>query len=346
MGGDQPLISVVTPVGPRHREHVTVARASLESQTIPRSWWEHIVELDTDRSGPAKTRNRGLARARGLFTVFLDADDYLLPSALETYLRAYASTQAAYIYADNYVIGAGGAVHYSSSQDYNQLAMAHYNVHVVTALVPTIHARLVGGFDEGVDAWEDWTLWLRLAIAGLCGERVPLPALVYRITEGDRMQRFLGNGPENVVRMQAVTSRYTNEEGRIRMAGCCGRGNDGGAGAAAQAAVLALPPPEPAGDLPAGTVRMQYTGPQLGSFTLRSPWTGQSYKAGRGRLVDITEKHAQTDVPWLESMEGWRRVAAVAPFAPPPPPAAIYDEGADAPVLALGPDENITAVRA
>lgn len=343
MEGGPPLISVITPVGPRHTRHVKVARASLEWQTIPRAWWEHITVYDTAREGPAVCRNRGLETARGAFVVFLDADDYLLPTALELYLRAYVQSDAAYIYADNYVIAAGGGHHYSSSQDYDQARLASYNVHVVTALVPAAHARAVGGFDTAVDAWEDWTIWLRLAIAGRCGERVPLPALVYRIAEGNRMQRFLADAPGNLERMRLVTSRYATDEGRIVMGCCAGRGDDGGAGIAARAALQGLPPAADLTPPAGGAVRMQYVGPQVGSFLLRSPITMQTYKAGRGRLVDVAARYADYDVPWLESMEGWRRVAAVAPFVPPP---AIYDEAADAPVLALGPEQNVAAVRA
>lgn len=336
MGESQPLISVITPVGPRHRDHVAVAHASLRWQTVPRSWWEHIVVHDTGRRGPAACRNAGLDRARGRFVVFLDADDYLIPTALETYLRAYVASDAGYIYADNYVIDPDGVSHYSASGEYIQERMAVANIHVVTALVPAAHARAVGGFDENVDAWEDWTLWLRLAIAGHCGQRVPLPCLVYRTGEGDRMRRFLADPQENLGRMRLVQQRYETE-GRIAMGCCAGRGTAGdeGAEAAARAALLGLPVAEQLAPPSGGAIRMQYVGPQLGSFQIRSPITGQTYKGGRGRLVDVAEKHAGYDVPWLESMEGWRRVAAVPPFIAPPDPGAVADVTPGTPDLAL-----------
>ena len=41
--------------------------------------------LRQDSGGPAKARNRGVAESRGAFLIFLDADDRLLPDALERF---------------------------------------------------------------------------------------------------------------------------------------------------------------------------------------------------------------------------------------------------------------------
>jgi hypothetical protein len=301
-----PLISVLTPVGPRHHDHVSVARASVAWQTIPADWVEHLVVYDTAGEGPAQCRNRALEQARGTFIVCLDADDYLLPTALETYVRGYARSRASYVYADNYVITANGQHSYSNSQEYDQVKQGHYNQHVVTALVPTALARGVGGFDTGVDIWEDWTLWLRLAMRGWCGQRLAQPALVYRVAQGERMARGLqlGDGA-----MAAVTRRYLNNKGQLVMCGCNQPAAAAQARGQAAAAVALLGAPAMSDN---GLVRLEYTGAQTGGFYLTSQTTGIQYKLGGRRLVDADPR----DVDWLISY-GCVPVAAVE-FTPPP----------------------------
>jgi glycosyltransferase involved in cell wall biosynthesis len=47
--------------------------------------------LRQDNAGPAVARNAGIAASRGQYLLFLDADDHLLPLALEAGLAAFAS---------------------------------------------------------------------------------------------------------------------------------------------------------------------------------------------------------------------------------------------------------------
>ena len=301
-----PLISVISPVGPRHHEHIQVARASVRGQTLPAGWVEHLVEYDTAGEGPAVCRNRALARARGAFTVFLDADDYLIPTALETYLRGFAAARdACYVYADNYVID-GARWHYSNSAEYDQRTQARYNQHVVTALAPTALVREVGGFDEAIDIWEDWTLWLRLAMRGWCGRRLAQPALVYRIAEGGRMRPGMAAGEALMV---PIWERYADERGQIVMCGCNKPAAALAAQQQAQIAVQVLGAPSMA---PNGLTRLEYTGSRTGGFHVTSAATGRSYKIGGRRLVDADPR----DVEWLISM-GCSPVAR-ADFVPPP----------------------------
>ena len=231
----QPLVSVIIPVGPRHAEHTRLAAASVAWQSladrcetiiacdggaeVPPLEGVTILPSDGARRGPAVTRNRALAAARGTFTLPLDADDYLLPHTVEHLLRAYSTGRHGYVYGDCYTVERDGRFLLKSAPDYNQDHMRRYNIHVVTALTPTHHWRAVGGWDEGVDAWEDWTGHLRLAMAGICGYRLPYPIFVYRVYEGDRMTRFYGG---DASLMEAVLVRYRDRKEYQQMASCCG----------------------------------------------------------------------------------------------------------------------------
>jgi glycosyl transferase family 2 len=325
-----PLVSIITPCGPRHADHARLAAASVAWQSLAHLC-EHIIACDGgadvgpmanvtilpsdgERRGPAHTRNRALAAARGQFILPLDADDYLLPHAVEVLLREYGRGQFGYVYADAYTEERDGRFILRPAPDYVQNHMAHHNIHVVTALTPTKHWRAVGGWDEGVDAWEDWSGHLRLAMAGICGHRLPQPIFTYRVYEGNRMTQFYGGAPEL---MEKVLVRYRNKEGRIPMATCCG--GDADLAALAQNAVAGASG-APAAAMEGGKVRVEYIGDDRGAQTWEYPF-GHTIRLGNNtidRYRDVTPEQAD----WLRSIGVPIRVVPVfdGPEAPEPLP--------------------------
>jgi glycosyltransferase involved in cell wall biosynthesis len=247
---DEPIISVVIPVGPGHEDEIINALDSLEAQTFRK--WEAIVVWDsinpvseimasypfvrligTDKDsivsqeskGAGYARNRGAEIARGYFLVFLDADDWLYPQALDKMMAVW-ETQESIVYAD--YIGKGivddtsklskelrdnlldwnektkVAVIKHKAADYNcerailQPVVGEDNkindVYLwanVTCLIPIEWHRSIGGFDESMESWEDVDYHWRMARSGHCYTRIPEELLVYRFYSGSRRQKGL-----------------------------------------------------------------------------------------------------------------------------------------------------------
>jgi glycosyltransferase involved in cell wall biosynthesis len=92
-----------------------------------------------------RARNVGLRYARAPLTVFLDADDILIPNALEEMAQAYIDSDGAYIYGD--------WVHLEDETRLDGAAVLHYTPeydpelwiqgaqHAVTCLLPTDKLR-------------------------------------------------------------------------------------------------------------------------------------------------------------------------------------------------------------
>lgn len=355
-----PLVSIIIPVGPAHAQLARQAVVSCQWQTI--ADWECILVNDTGqpmhgkgdtrvriidapakpgKRRPAVARNTGIAQAQGIFTIFLDADDYLLSTAIETFIRGHARHEKAYSYGHHYGVGRDGQTWAMfRPPDYNREprgspkshstagpmpvpTMQGCNLHPITALVPTWCLREVGGFDEDAPGFEDWTIWLRLAMAGFCGQRIYGPTFVYRIHEG-QMHRPDAMGGQAL--MDAVTRPYRqNGIGDIPMAGCgCG----GGAAKAKEAAAARAAGLPDTSTADTGLITLEFTGPGSGTQTFRHPESRREYRAGNNAARRFIQVPAE-DVPYLLRLNFFRRQAAPAPFVPPPLVEEPEDYGTD-----------------
>jgi hypothetical protein len=90
------LITVVTPTIPPRKQMLMRAVGSVLRQTIPAAGM--VVVSDVMGRGAAFTRNAALRSVRTPWVAFLDDDDEMLPTHLETLLTAALDTRASYLY--------------------------------------------------------------------------------------------------------------------------------------------------------------------------------------------------------------------------------------------------------
>lgn len=182
----RPRVAVIIPCFNQGRYLGEAIRSALE-QTLPP--YEVIVVDDgsTDETrgvaesfaevrcvaqenrGAASARNTGFAASTAELIVFLDADDRLLPAALEAGTRAIAANpDAAFVFGRyRYVVTDGSIRNPPAARDLTHPYAAFLQQNLVVMHATVMYRRAAiercGGFDPELLSCEDYDLYLRLA---------------------------------------------------------------------------------------------------------------------------------------------------------------------------------------
>ena len=131
---------------------------------------EKVRLVRQNNRGLSGARNRGLSESEGEYVVFLDADDRLLPEALEVGLEQLRSHPESVLVSGQYRFMAadGSALHvqeHPCPDKEHYVALLRYN-HIgmpATVMYRRSVFESVGGFDTSLRASEDYDLYLRIA---------------------------------------------------------------------------------------------------------------------------------------------------------------------------------------
>lgn len=201
---DRPLISVIIPVGPNHSHIVRRALDSLVGQTeqhfeaivindsqaplvVPHKWAKVLNAGGRKQPvGTGAARNEGIAFAEGKYITFLDADDYLLPEALEQLLLG-TRISGDYSYGDWALLNERGALEVSTAPIFDTDRLLQQQPFPITIMMPREFTEGIA-FHESLPAWEDWDYLLQLREQGRCGKAIGSTTLVYDMGAGERRE--------------------------------------------------------------------------------------------------------------------------------------------------------------
>jgi glycosyltransferase involved in cell wall biosynthesis len=145
-----------------------------------------ITVLYQTNSGPYAARNLGLARARGNFIAFLDADDYWHPDALARMYAAIVEARADVAYCGWQCVGESATdtqphipPDYAAA-DTAALFLQACPWPINGALVRRQLVDTLRGFSERLPTAMDYDLWLRMLATGPAMARVPEVMAFYR----------------------------------------------------------------------------------------------------------------------------------------------------------------------
>jgi len=184
--GDQ-LISVVIPCY-RQAHFLSGAIESVIEQSYPRveiivvddgspddtrkvvARYASVQYVRQRNRGLSAARNAGLARSRGAYIAFLDADDRLTPSALADGARELSAHPAcAFAAGEHRLIDAQGEAvpgvprEHVTNDHYRELLKGNFIWCPATVLYRRSVFQAVGGFDTSLKSAEDYDMYLRIA---------------------------------------------------------------------------------------------------------------------------------------------------------------------------------------
>ena len=164
-----------------------------------------ITVLTQKNSGVCIARNNALSLARGEYVMFLDADDRLVPTAVERMLERlrHAPSDVGYVYGQMEYFGVKTGLFASHPFDPHKLAKANF------VCATTLLRRQVivdaGGYDDGFRMLrEDWELYLRLWSRGYRGEFLQEVILEYRKHKGPTV----GTSPTKALTIAMLIKLY------------------------------------------------------------------------------------------------------------------------------------------
>jgi glycosyltransferase involved in cell wall biosynthesis len=154
----------------RRFEIVVIDDGSTDETSRVAARYEGVRLISQSNHGLAAARNAGLRASTGSYKVFLDADDRLLPKALETGVYALkAHTDCAFVFGRCLLIEADGSPVASGPQPrieghhYQGLLRDNYIWNPAQVIYRGDVFKSVGAFDTSISAAADYDLYLRIS---------------------------------------------------------------------------------------------------------------------------------------------------------------------------------------
>jgi glycosyltransferase involved in cell wall biosynthesis len=153
-----------------NHEIIVIDDGSKDTSSTVASRYEQVILIRQENQGRCAARNRGVKESKGSYLVFLDADDRLLPNALEVGIKCFRENpEYGLVYGSYYHITENGiqlpTEHppHVEKDYYRELLRTNYiGMHAAVMYRREVFES-TGGFNNSLVGAEDYDLYFRIA---------------------------------------------------------------------------------------------------------------------------------------------------------------------------------------
>ena len=189
------LASVAGQVG-LNLEHLVYDGGSTDDSREVAARFPHARWIEEADRGMSDAINKGFAQAKGKWVMWLNADDRLLPGALQEVLRVLNQSDADFVYGDwNFINENGSHLRRVKCPRWSMFVHVHHHCYIGSTAAFFRNATVMA---EGYRLHEefryvmDGELFARLHVAGKKLEHMPITVADFRIHASNASMLYLG----------------------------------------------------------------------------------------------------------------------------------------------------------
>ena len=171
---------------------------------------EHLTIIHVENGGPSKARNIGIQSSKGDYILPLDSDDQIDTEYIGLCVSVLKNNpNISPVYCDTNHVGEILGIEKRPEWSLERLKQGPFIVNC-----SMFHRKAFddcGGYDETLKGWEDYDLWIRMAIKGYVGKRIPKTLFTYFHHEKDGTISTLANSNQQELYDKIMKKNFQNE---------------------------------------------------------------------------------------------------------------------------------------
>jgi len=170
----------------------------------------NITVIHQENMGPSEARNNGIRKSIGQFILPLDSDDMIYPDYIQSCVSILKNNKKiSPVYCDTHHVGQIQGVEQRPEWSLDRLKQGPFIVNC--SMFHRESFDICNGYDTNLFGWEDYDLWVRMALSGFSGKRIPKPLFIYFHHEKDGTVSTVANQNQQELYNKIINKNFKNE---------------------------------------------------------------------------------------------------------------------------------------